>query len=249
MKPNEELKPCPFCGGEGKLVRRSVDRWWHIECTMCHARTMVTGRDKNKITRDMCFKLWNTRPTLPTQGLDVDILSNFIRSFDGNHDKGAGEIAEAIVARFGKPSQCEHEWEIINGGTHCKKCLTMQAVLCSTTPKDTEKEDCHPMHALKPLNQQDVYEFLIAQKEYRAVYFIYELEKVAIALCRKFCSMNPPLDLSKLPRKKEIMQYPEDDIHFVIKHGAEIEQARGYNQAVEDFMEVLGFNPPKTERK
>lgn len=35
-----------------------------------------------------------------------------------------------------------------------------------------------------------------------------------------------------LVEKKEVMNYPPDDIHFVIKHGEEIEQNRGFNSAL-----------------
>lgn len=34
--------------------------------------------------------------------------------------------------------------------------------------------------------------------------------------------------------RKEIMEYPEGDIHFLIKHGEEIEKCRGYNQRAKE---------------
>lgn len=37
---------------------------------------------------------------------EVDVLANFIRSVDGNHDKGAGELAELIIEEgYRKPPQ------------------------------------------------------------------------------------------------------------------------------------------------
>lgn len=36
--------------------------------------------------------------------MDADELSNIIRKVDGNHDKGAGALAEAILAEINKTS-------------------------------------------------------------------------------------------------------------------------------------------------
>lgn len=32
-----ELKPCPFCGSKADL--KYADRYYWIECTVCHARS------------------------------------------------------------------------------------------------------------------------------------------------------------------------------------------------------------------
>lgn len=37
--------------------------------------------------------------------------------------------------------------------------------------------------------------------------------------------------LEAAPKKKEVREYPDNDVHFVIKNGEEIEQARGFNQS------------------
>lgn len=50
------------------------------------------------------------RRPLPADGLralDVDKVAQEIRTFDGNHDKGAGEIAEHLCAKFGTPQRTE----------------------------------------------------------------------------------------------------------------------------------------------
>ena len=52
----EELKPCPFCGGIGKLQSSGYgDR--AVYCTSCRAATMRWYRDKPRATT-----AWNTRP-------------------------------------------------------------------------------------------------------------------------------------------------------------------------------------------
>lgn len=44
----------------------------------------------------------------------------------------------------------------------------------------------------------------------------------------------PLIDLGLSCEKKEVMEYPINDIHFVIKHVGEIEQAIGYNTRTEE---------------
>ena len=35
--PREELKPCPFCGGEGELITRGTHKWSRVAVnTQCH---------------------------------------------------------------------------------------------------------------------------------------------------------------------------------------------------------------------
>lgn len=37
-----ELKPCPFCGGEAKLVGSNSGCLFYVECTDCEASTTST---------------------------------------------------------------------------------------------------------------------------------------------------------------------------------------------------------------
>ena len=55
---NEKLKPCPFCGGEAKLIDPyvSTNRWaYFIECQNCKA---TKGYYQNK---KVAINAWNTR--------------------------------------------------------------------------------------------------------------------------------------------------------------------------------------------
>lgn len=49
----EELKPCPFCGGEAKR-NDDMQRWGDVYCNGCGCN-MLTGNMKSAI------KAWNTR--------------------------------------------------------------------------------------------------------------------------------------------------------------------------------------------
>lgn len=65
----EELKPCPFCGGEATLITRMGDEIVHrIECTVCLAQMgethwAVDGK-KGKLffeKENDAIKAWNRR--------------------------------------------------------------------------------------------------------------------------------------------------------------------------------------------
>ena len=50
----EELKPCPFCGGEAKCIE--FYGLYHVICCNCH----IAGKDCS--TRESAVSAWNTRP-------------------------------------------------------------------------------------------------------------------------------------------------------------------------------------------
>lgn len=63
----EELKPCPFCGGNAYHLScyNGTDFWWEIAC--CHCGAMVASRKtvfpRNEEARDDAIKKWNRRVT------------------------------------------------------------------------------------------------------------------------------------------------------------------------------------------
>lgn len=58
---NEELKPCPFCGGEAKVINRHVKNNGYavIGCSngCCRIRPTIPGR----FLFSEAIELWNTR--------------------------------------------------------------------------------------------------------------------------------------------------------------------------------------------
>ena len=67
--PAEELKPCPFCGGEAELDTRQgymtykneMDNRIAVYCTRCPADMGICMKDVEDITPEMVIDLWNTR--------------------------------------------------------------------------------------------------------------------------------------------------------------------------------------------
>ena len=61
------LKPCPFCGGEGKIEYEDVDgyyqkyySWVHVVCQKCYATIGRVYDDRDRSKR-YAIKTWNKR--------------------------------------------------------------------------------------------------------------------------------------------------------------------------------------------
>jgi len=69
----DELKPCPFCGGEAELITRgnqyTKKRSAEIECGKCHTK-QITGAIRGTIEwcKETAIKKWNNRVNTPPDG-------------------------------------------------------------------------------------------------------------------------------------------------------------------------------------
>ena len=61
---NEELKPCPFCGGEAKMAYVKTNPEAHlIYCNDCNMMVMLLKEDSRAPfpTDEMFISVWNSR--------------------------------------------------------------------------------------------------------------------------------------------------------------------------------------------
>lgn len=61
---NDELKLCPFCGGEAVLKIKSFDIFNNaafVECKKCHARTDMIEASLHYTAIDRAKRFWNRR--------------------------------------------------------------------------------------------------------------------------------------------------------------------------------------------
>lgn len=51
----DELLPCPFCGGEAELLNNADYRWWEVICYSCYVRTI------GYVDKNTAIGSWNRR--------------------------------------------------------------------------------------------------------------------------------------------------------------------------------------------
>ena len=58
---SEEIKLCPFCGGEAELREYPLAEWWRVTCVDCDAQSGEFYYSENDI-KENAIKAWNKRP-------------------------------------------------------------------------------------------------------------------------------------------------------------------------------------------
>lgn len=72
-KGKEELRECPFCGGEAKVWQGNKSYHWAIECNRCDI-DMPSAEDSWFTSEANAIKAWNTRPSPKGEGEIEEII-------------------------------------------------------------------------------------------------------------------------------------------------------------------------------
>lgn len=115
---SEELKPCPFCGGIGKVHAKKKDdiglTIW-CECEKCHAKTQgycpnveheECALDNIEYGKNKAINSWNRRMNYDVDKV-VEQLENERKFWENAYDSNLGKE---------KARSYEHAIEIVKGG-------------------------------------------------------------------------------------------------------------------------------------
>lgn len=102
---SNELKPCPFCGGEAAFGANSCQGFEYVRCASCKARTWSCYD-----TKDQAAEAWNTRAERtckPNVYMD-DQITESIQRWLGECDCGAilGEGTDEYRVSLCFPNYC-----------------------------------------------------------------------------------------------------------------------------------------------
>lgn len=91
---NNELKPCPFCGGEAKLKEIEY-LGLYIVCSKCGAKTSY------RLRRSLIVKMWNRRVQPPFTPDELDAIR---RMFAERYPRASKlpEIEQSIIDKCAK---------------------------------------------------------------------------------------------------------------------------------------------------
>lgn len=85
---NDELKPCPFCGGHA-IIDGCDDTLWIVVCNACNASIGY------KETKEEAIEAWNIRVEPTFMPDELDIIARYMRQdFDGK-----GTLERAILKK------------------------------------------------------------------------------------------------------------------------------------------------------
>lgn len=122
---NEELKPCPFCGGESSVCNGSIKEPATIKCVECGAIMDGTmyETDNNLVSwHGDADKKWNTRADQASKGVDVEGLENKIKNIKASYSNFGLELKCGIDGNttldYGRVQGMEIAIEYLNSQGH-----------------------------------------------------------------------------------------------------------------------------------
>lgn len=70
---SEELKPCPFCGGEARAFRCEESGTFDVQCQQCGAIPFIGSRTSEKKTMDDVIAAWNARAAVTDEQFSLAV--------------------------------------------------------------------------------------------------------------------------------------------------------------------------------
>lgn len=121
---SNELKPCPFCGGDGDVMLCTIDGGdypdeyqYHVYCTRCYAETRRYDHPDIPNAMEYAIASWNSRPIedklnakndkleIEKQQLEADLLLTQEKYEKLQADNR--QLVEQVNAMVLKPNQCD----------------------------------------------------------------------------------------------------------------------------------------------
>lgn len=103
---SDELKPCPFCGGEARAFRCEESGTFDVQCQQCGAIPFIGSRTSEKKTMADVIAAWNTRAAVADEQFAVAV-----------HDGRAWQVVRECEMREAHWDDGECVW-----GCRCSEC-------------------------------------------------------------------------------------------------------------------------------
>lgn len=105
----ENLKRCPFCGGEAKCIE--FYGLYHVICCNCH----IAGKDCPR--RESAVSAWNNRPIEDAQASEIKRLREALEFYAlGKHLlKASGVVCDAYDIVSGQVENGKYAREVLEG--------------------------------------------------------------------------------------------------------------------------------------
>lgn len=98
---SDELKPCPFCGGEAKAFYCEESGTFDVQCQQCGAIPFIGSRTSEKKTMDDVIAAWNARAAVTDEQFAQDVHEWALARMEGC-DEPEWSMYSGIVDAIGR---------------------------------------------------------------------------------------------------------------------------------------------------
>lgn len=114
---SDELKPCPFCGGEAKAFYCEESGTFDVQCQQCGAIPFIGSRTSEKKTMADVIAAWNARAAVTDEQFSTAV-----------HDGEAWQpVRECEMLEVQTGDKTDY-WDAVEIIWHCQSCHEERAV-------------------------------------------------------------------------------------------------------------------------